>query len=352
MSLIGLIFAAALVGEAPQEATAPALPPIGQLADEGVETYRAEFERLTGRAYPDRLGETASTPTVIFERRPGETPRVIVLAAGRRMEGPVSEVAWERVKRQGRVMADVVGPHDQSPGGDPNPVCIGPMLYTTIEMTPERARAPDGTQWRRWRELAGCGYALGLIGGFGDDMARIALELLPPCDSLTTTATDPNPSRTLAQCVWLDGDRLAAVQFLNERRLRPRRTYVDARDWRDWRDWFGQGEPEIEWPGYAQWLEERDSPPEDSEQSDQSVFVAEQAAPLENLSIWYTSIRGDSAGQVTTRGFITGIRRGGPGGDDDVDVIAMDEQVWEGDGGWSLRSWRVGPFRPQDENGQ
>lgn len=347
---MALMFAAALGGEASQESAAPALPPIGQLADGGVETYRVEFERLTGLAYPDRLGAAASKPTVIFERRPGEAPRVIVLAADRRMEGPVSEVAWERVRREGRALADAVGPRNHFPDADE--VCVGAMLFTTVEMTPDWIRGSDGTPWRRWTSLPGCGDTDGPVAGFGDDMARIALDLLPPCDSLTT-ATDPNPSRTLAQCVWLDGDRMAAVQFLNDRRLRPRRTYVAARDWRDWRDWFGQGEPELEWPGYVQWLEQaQDGLREGREHSDQSVFVAEQAGQLENLSIWYTSIRGDSAGQVTTRGFITGVRPEGPGGDDDIDVIAVDEQVWEHADGWSLRSWRVEPFHPQDENGQ
>lgn len=346
-----MLFATLLLDEPPQEASIPPLPEIGQLADEGVETYRAHFERLTGLAYSDRLG-AASTPTVIFERRGGETPRVIVIAADRRMEGPVSEPAWERVTRQGRVMAGVVGPHNQSPDGDPNPVCVGPMLFTTIEMTSNRVQAPDGTPWRRWNELAGCGSSFGLIGEFGDDMARIALDLLPPCDSLSTP-TDQNPSRTLAQCLWLDGDRMAAVQFLNDRRLRPRRIYVDGRDWQDWSDWFGRGEPDLDWPGYAEWLEAaRDSSREDSDQSDPAVFVAEQAARLDNLSIFYTSIRGDSAGKVTTRGFITGVRPEGAGTDDDIDVIAVDEQVWEKDRGWSLRSWRVEPFRPADDSGQ
>jgi len=184
-----------------------------------------------------------------------------------------------------------------------------------------------------------------------DEMARIALTLLPPCDSLSSP-TDPNPSRSLAQCLWLDGDRLAGVTFLNERRLRPSLTYANGWDWRDWHDWLGQGEPDLDWPGYTEWVEARERDrPDEADASDQSVFLAEQSGSLKHFSVWYTAIRGDSAGQITTEGVITATRPGATS-DEDVDVIAVDHQVWSyGDLiGWELRSWRVEPFRPQGEN--
>jgi hypothetical protein len=343
-----LLFAAALSGQAAAGETAPALPPVAQLAEQGVETYRATFERATGLQYVDALGPSGVSPSVIFERRPGETPRVIVVAGGRRMEGPVSEEGWIRVRRAGLAMARAVGATHRTVGGTWEDICTGPILSTRVEMTPDWIRGEDGAPWRSWNESAICGAPVGSIGEAGDEMARVALTLLPPCDSLTEP-DDVDPARSLARCLWLDGDRLAAAQFMSGRRWLPYASDVTAREWDAW---MGGSEIELDWPGYVQWveLEGPDRVDPDQNYTDQADFLAEQTGLMDGLTLRYTAIRGDSEGRVTTRGLIEGTRPGVTDGDSNVGIVAIDHQVWERDwwGTWELKSWRVEPFRSQD----
>jgi hypothetical protein len=205
----------------------------------GVESYRAFFVDGYGR----------DMPSFSFERRPGTGPMSVVYGfGGARLEAPISERTWAEVIARGE-FADraLVEREPEAASGTiaaPN-ICLH-AWNTVIEMTNSPA-----TRWRttpvRRRSESACNGALATRYAFF--LAERTLEAQPHCQGLDQDF-QRNAITTVAICLALKGDRLAAAGVYDQVRDGGPRPGADPLNPYVWQAWLGtNGSPRLNWAG-------------------------------------------------------------------------------------------------------
>jgi hypothetical protein len=179
-------------------------------AASGAIVYRAFFVNGYGR----------DMPAVSFERRPGQSPEVVIYGFdGRTTRAPVTHEAWEQVVDQARIADRVLEPLPPRADGAIS-ICAHAWVQTVEIANVPRERFGDETVRRRTESACGGGLAT----RFAFWLADLAVEQIPWC-RLIDEDSERNGVTRAATCLILAGDRLAAVELYNAR-------LADI-DWRD-----------------------------------------------------------------------------------------------------------------------
>lgn len=294
----------------------------------GVEMYRAFFVD----------GYGGNRPAVTFERRPGASPRVIVHGfGGRRLEGAVSTEVWTRVRTDARYVDRELAPAGPAAEDGSFMMCLHSWVVTVEVAEPSPRDASDSGVRRKTQDACGDGLAI----PYAFSLAKAAIEALHPCDDL-----DPKQYRNdierLANCLALEGDRLAVVEFLNGRERSANRIAADqSKD--AWDDWLGfSNTRSVVWNGVtvtetpARAGVPRISVP---------AFLAERSAELGEMWLGVERLRGDSSTRISVSGEIWISDPADPS--NTVELMAPYQQTWRanrpGDD-WRLETWTVGAF--------
>jgi len=291
-------------------------------AEAGVEAYRV--------FYLDAFGE--KKPPVVFERRVGAPPKVVVYGRTRKIEAPATVEAWERVRARSEFADRALAP--LPPGEDfPSGMCTdaGAVTVEIINAPHRRQRAAP----IRSRTENTCGP--GLTETFAFELVDLALDQFPTCKALIFgDAVD-----RLAFCTTLQGDTIAAVDLVNEIGADgPQRgDFESAGGWAMWigvnaaaeLDWAGQVTKDAEWNGdrVATFLAARSA----------EAYVYLQPETIEGLSSQSVRVRG--------RIYILSDK-------DRTRQGAAYEQAWVWDTAakeWMLKSWKVEAFAPEPDRG-
>lgn len=284
-------------------------------AASGAEVYRAFFVDGYGR----------DMPAVAFERRAGASPVVTIYGGnGERMSAPVSTAAWNRVKREARFADRQLQPTGQV--GDERSLCFHSWM-STVEM----ANSTGSREPVRRRTEDACNR--GLTIDYAYALAEIAVEAIPPCDALDQEK-QRNHVTTLATCLGLKGDRLAAVELRNQRgEIGPgwRRDQTDAGLWRA--SLGTNGSPRLNWAG-TEVVTDRGGNNRVAE------FIVARIAERPGMRFHQTGFEGVNR----QRGAVTGLIEYDV---EDVRYAAPYTQTWVWDpylSEWMLESWNVQPF--------
>lgn len=370
MSLIALAFAAALSGQdpcadiwsdecravrdanpdcfddnltnrcaEPEQARVRALLEIASAEAEleaGVEMYRVFFV--------DGYGN--DMPAVTLERRPGASPRVVVNGSeGRRLSGAVSTEVWTQIRAGARYVDRELASRTPAGPDDTVQMCLHSWVVTVeiAEPSPHDSSIPG----LRRKTQDACEDGLAVQYAFG--LAKAAIEALHPCNEL-----DPNQHRNdvarLSSCLGLEGDQLAAIEFLNGRERGANRIPADQTA-DAWGLWLGfSNTRNIDWNGVR--VVETPARPGVLRISVAS-FLAERSAELGEMWLGVENLRGDSSTQISVGGEIWISDRVDPSNTDGLKAPYL--QTWRagrpGDG-WRLESWTVGAFsrvEPRDD---
>jgi hypothetical protein len=291
-------------------------------AKAGVEAYRAFFVDGYGR---DR-------PAIAFERRPGEPPKAVVYAQGRKLEAPTSLTAWNRVKADAQFADRALPPLPAPKPGAETPlnICLhGWVSSVEIVNAPSRSGAPDTV---RARTENACDP--GLTTQFTFELATLAIQQFPACEALSETK-HRNDIERLAACTLLHGDTLAAAGFSSQTggRLDLR---TDLEPAQAWKNWIGTNAvAKLDWNGQIT---------EDDLRRANNVgkFLAAEGAKA-RLSLYSDRIEGVDGRTVKVTGRLYRISLS----EHQVRDWAPSEQTWIWDTGlreWMLKSWTVGAF--------
>jgi len=302
---------AAKLGMAPADAEAKA----------GVEAYRAFFVDGYGR----------ERPTIAFERRPGEPPKAVVYAQGRKLEAPASLTAWNKVKTDARFADRALAPLAPSKSADGLPdICLHAWVSSVeIVNAPTREGGPDTV---RTRTENACGA--GLTTQFTFELATLAIQQFPTCEALSE-AKYRNDIERLAACTLLYGDTLAAAGFASQTGgwLELRKDLEPAQAWKSW---IGTNAvAELNWDGQVTKDDLRRA-------NNVGKFLAAQSATA-RLSLYPDRIEGVDGRTVKVTGRVHRTSLSEP----QVRETASSEQTWIWDLGlreWMLKSWTVGAF--------
>jgi hypothetical protein len=286
-------------------------------AKTGVEAYRAFFVDGYGN---DR-------PTIAFERRPGEPPKAVVYARGRKIEALASATSWREVTAGAR-FADR-GLVELPSAGSGLGMCLHAWV-TSVEIVNASPR-DGGSSAVRSRTENACDS--GLTTQFGFKLAALAIQQFPACDALK--ADDfRNDVERLAFCTKLHGDTAAAAQWANQigARLTLRKDIEPAGAWHSWMGINSMAE--LNWAGQVIKDDYR-------RENRLGKFLATQDAAA-NLDLSPARIEGLDGRQVKVTGRIFRY----PSGAERMEVAPY-EQTWIWDTGlfeWMLKSWTVGAF--------
>ncbi|MGQ2990071.1 MAG: hypothetical protein ACT6RD_11745 [Brevundimonas sp.] len=303
-------------------------------AGTGAEIYRAGFTHGFG----------GDMPTIAFERRPGESPRVVVyLSPDKQMKAPVPLSDWEAVRRAARFADRELAPDMGSiyPPGmtPPHKVCLH-AWSTWIEManttTPEGRDVPV-----RRRGESACGGEL--TATFAFDLAARAVSLLPDC-VLLDRKREPSDVIRLALCGNLDGDRMAAAGLMNQIGVGHADPGQRTTRERAWSAWMGtNADAVLTWPGderrYRQTGMLRSI----------GAFLAEKEAEERGFRVNLMKFSGVSGTRVEVSGRIETDSVDGEGRVNGG-FFAPFTQVWGWDRAWQewrLEGWTVEPFQPR-----
>lgn len=291
----------------------------------GAIIYRAFFVDGYGR----------DMPAISFERRPGQSPEVVIYGQdGRSTRAPVAHSAWEEVEDQASLADRILEPLPEPQGEDPDTVGIVICLHAWVQ-TVEIGNAPRDrfvNEPVRRRTESAC--ADGLTTRFAFFLADLAVEQIPWCDRLRGD-TERNSITRLNTCLYLAGDRMAAADLHNERLADVRWSRQGGADPVTWRGRLGinnrpvltWGEQEIRSSG--DW---RDDP--------LITFLLARFEEHPDLAFYPVDVEGLDAAHVTVRGEV-GYDFGA------TLMVAEYVQQWEWDLNafqWELTEWRVGPF--------
>lgn len=151
-------------------------------------------------------------PGVAYERRVGSSPRVIVYGQeGAQMSAPVSPEQWRTVQGMSRFADRELAPLPGQPADALAGICLHSWLSTAEIANGARRGLPE-LPIRRRSESA-CGG--GLTTSFAFDLTALAIKNFPDCDLLDISEYRNDMSR-LEQCLRFKGDRLAAVELMNQ----------------------------------------------------------------------------------------------------------------------------------------
>lgn len=291
----------------------------------GVEAYRAFFVDGYGR----------DMPVISFERRPGESPKVVVYGfEGRKISGPLSAEVWRDIQSES-LLADRVlqrpsdGAGADGQAGPSQDICLHSWVQT-VEMSntwPERWRV---VPVRRRTEDA-CGG--GLTTRFAFHLAELAVKALPPCEVLDNSR-QRNRVTQLATCLNLKGDRLAAAELRNARLEFGLRPGADPANPYAWQAALGtNGSPRLVWAG-------EEVKTERGQNQNVAQFLVAKHAELPDLTFDQMSFEGIDARQAKVDGYASYEI-------DDVTWRANYRQTWVWDPSlleWMLSDWVVDVF--------
>ncbi len=301
------------------------VPAIEDEAKAGAEVYRG------------RVLDAWSSPQAVvsFERRPGQAPMVVVRGyGGATISGPVTRELWDRVQAASVFADRELAPTAPTPapasGGEVLDVCMDGRT-AMVEM----ANAPaDWGDKRTVRRRISGSCATDLTTTFIDSLPALAIAALPACAALSP---DRGEVYRLGECLALRGDLLAAADLMNATREEP----VDDMSEAAWRRWLQiDGVARLDWAGET--VTQRGF----VMRAEPSIanFMAEKASTLEALSLY----SGEVGAEDAKHGWITGLivyHQDGAG--EREQMVANYRQVWsKANGGWSLVSWTVEPFKP------
>jgi hypothetical protein len=253
---------------------------------------------------------------------------------GATVSGPVSKEVWDRVTE-----ASVFADRDLAPTAPP-PARDGQILEEVCldgrTAMVEMANAPvDRGDHRAVRRRVSGSCATDLTTTFIDSLPALAITALPACAALSPERGDVY---RLGECLALKEDLLAAADLMNATREEPQ----DDMSVEAWRRWLQiNGVARLDWAG--EMVTQRGFVTRATEPSI-AGFMAEKAATLEGLSLY----SGEVGAEDAKHGWITGlIVYSQPGAGERNQMGANYRQVWsKANGGWSLVSWTVEPFKP------
>ncbi|WP_282008221.1 hypothetical protein [Brevundimonas aveniformis] len=302
---------------------------IASIEDEaasGAIVYRALFVDGYGR----------DMPAVAFERRPGQSPEVVIYGReGRTVRAPASSEAWDAVVAQSRFADRELAPIRDVSGDDPDvesvSICLHAWVQTVEIANAARARLVDEPVRRRTESACGGG----LTTRFAFFLADLAVEQIPWCDQIDAD-TERNAVTQLDTCLMLSGDRLAAADLYNARLADVDWTRDDGLNVGEVRAHLGVSSPHT--------LTWGDQVVQAESWSDRNVaeFLLARFADHPYLRFWPTNIEGVNAEQVVVRGIAEATFG-------DVRVSAAYTQTWlwhELSLVWGLSDWSVEPFTP------
>lgn len=292
---------------------------IEEEAATSAEIYRAFFVDGYGR----------DMPAVSFERRVGESPKVVILGSqGRRMSAPIHLATWEHIQTRARFADRQLQPL----ASNADRMCLHAWV-TTVEMANSQVDSRVVPVRKRTEDACGRGLTM----TFAQELAKQAVAALPGCRALVETVEDG--VRVLETCLSLRGDVVSAATLLKEK---GRPTFYGVQEIRevDWMLWVGSAnqQPRLDWSGEV--VQERnwssgndDVPPSISE------FVYERARSVGGIHVEPDVAGAESASSGWIEGTVTYYR-------DRQTFRAPSRQVWVREGGfdWSLKSWTVGAF--------
>lgn len=311
--------------DAEEQARVRDLLGIASIEDEaasGAIVYRAFFVNGYGR----------DMPAVAFERRPGQSPEVMIYGPeGRSTRAPVSAEVWDRVTQEGRFADRLIQPLEPAEPGVA--ICTHSWVQTVEIANAPRERFGDDHIRRRTEDACGGG----LTTRFAFLLADLAVEQIPWCHRLDAE-TERNAVTQLQTCLMLSGDRMAAAELYAER-------LADI-DWRGLADLepialrgrlMGvNSEVTLTWGGQV--LQTQSF-------SDRSVasFLLARFADHPHLRFWPTGVEGVDPRSVQVRGVAEATTP------EDVRITADYTQTWIWDPyglQWALSEWTVDAFEP------
>lgn len=293
-------------------------------AETGAEAYRAFFVDGYGR----------ERPTIAFERRPGEAPKAVVYAHGRKIEAPASASAWDKV-RAGARFADralvELPPPVAKPGEARMPRMCLHAWVTSVEIINAPVR-DDRSDAVRSRTENACDS--GLTTQFVFETAALAIQQFPACDALKADKYRNDVER-LAFCTALYGDTIAAAGLANQigGRLTLREDLEPAQAWRAWMG--SNAMAELDWAGQVTKDDFR-------RENNVGKFLAAQNLAA-RLDLTSARIEGLDSRRIKVTGRIYRYTRSEPQTHEEGPY----EQIWIWDTGlreWMLKSWTVGAF--------
>lgn len=296
---------------------------IEEEAASGAIVYRAFFVN----------GYGGDMPAVAFERRPGQSPEVVIYGQdGRSTRAPVSHEAWEQVVSQARIADRVMEPPPPA-AADPDSQVVSICLHPWVQ-TVEIANAPRQRFTQepvRRRTESSCDG--GLTTRFAFWLADLAVEQIPWCDRIDAD-TERNGVTQLATCLMFSGDRMAAADLYNERLADWEWARGDDLDVRDVRAYLGVNTPHtLTWGGQVihseQWSDR-----------DVAEFLLARFRDHSYLRFWPTSVDGADSRRIVVRGMAEATI-------DDVRMTAGYSQTWvwnENSLSWGLSEWTVEAF--------
>lgn len=314
MAISSLVLAAALTAtpvEAPTAATEAAA---------GVEAYRAFFTD----------GYDRKRPTVSFERRPNQTPKVVVYSPDGTMEGSVSTFLWATIQDKARFADRQLAP--LAPEQTKSEVVICTHAWgVLIELinSPESHERAEAVRSARQHMCAP-----GLTTQFGYELARLAVDQLPACATLKGD-NSRNDIERLALCARFSADEMAAASLASQigDQLDLRAELPEA-----WRSWMGRdARPQLNWSGQII---------KDAEHGENRVgkfLAAQERAWIQHM--WARRFEGIDARHARVTGIFTRLKP-----ETSLEEQADYEQVWTFDSNgqrWALETWRVGEFGPR-----
>lgn len=271
-------------------------------------------------------------PGIAYERRRGSSPEVVVYGKeGARMSAPVSPEEWRTVQGMARFADRELAPLADERANFLAGICLHAWLSTAEIANAARRSVPD--QPIRRRTETACGG--GLTTTFAFDLTAMAIKRFPDCDLLDKSDYRNDMTR-LEQCLRFKGDRLAAVELMNQvgwrfvpddaedkalawaRRLQPRQT------------------TRLDWGGTV-------TTGGGGARSPVAAFMAQLQTQNPSLRGYISTLNAVSSTRVEATG------RMDMSGPDDTDLTAPFTQTWVWDPNslaWTLETWIVQPFAP------
>lgn len=271
-------------------------------------------------------------PGIAYERRTGSSPQVVVYGKeGARMSAPVSPEAWRTVQSMARFADRELAPLPDEPANPLAGICLHSWLSTAEIANGARRGVPD--QPVRRRTESACGG--GLTTTFAFDLASMAIKAFPDCDLLDKSEYRNDMTR-LEQCLRFKGDRLAAVELMNQ--VGWRFVPDDAED--KALAWARRLQPtqttRLDWGGTV-------TTGGGGARSPVAAFLARFQTDNPSLRGYISTLDAKSSTQIEATG------RMDMSGPDDTDLTAPFTQTWVWDPnslGWTLETWIVQPFVP------
>jgi hypothetical protein len=345
--IFAVLFSFAIAGQADASAVCDAAPSSEACGE-------ARFERTLARLPVPSIEDEAAAgavvyrarqfdawytplPVVSFERLPGQSPQVAVRGmGGAQMSAPASAEIWDRVVAEAAFADRDLAPLPRAAPSPSGAAVLEEVCMDGGTAMVEMANVPAGwDDHRAVRRKVSSTCASNLTTTFADLLPELAIASLPPCMALNGPL---GGVYRLRECLTLKGDALAAADLLNAVRDIP----DEDRSVTAWSRWLQVGVARLDWAGET--VTQRGYVAAGSAAPSIPAFLAERAASLKGLDFYRAETGADGPDRGWVNGLIVYEQEGaGPRNQ----MSANYRQVWrKTNGGWSLASWTVEPFKP------